>query len=185
MLDSQSLNDIPARLQEWLKAVITAGGSDLHVAAGSPPVQRLHGDLIPLSNEPLSTDDTSELLNALCSEELLDRLQTKKNLDLALHVDIDGSPHRFRGNIFFADGSLGGCFRHVPGKIPSLGWAGFPEPLAKRITSLLDGLVIVTGATGSGKSTTLAIIVNLINQAGGQRIITIEEPIEYLYPQAK
>ncbi len=181
---SHSATQFPSQLHDWLGAVITAGGSDLHIAAGSPPAQRLHGDLVPLSTQSLTGDETEAVLTALCSSELLARLQATKNLDLALQVDIDGTPHRFRGNLFFADGGLCGCFRHVAGRIPSLAWAGFPEPLAKRITTLLDGLVIVTGATGSGKSTTLAILVNMINQAGGQRIITIEEPIEYLYPQS-
>ena len=70
----------------------------------------------------------------------------------------------------------------VPGKIPDFEWAGFPAELAQRLASLRDGLVIVTGATGSGKTTTLAMIVNLINQAGGYRIITVEEPVEYAFP---
>jgi twitching motility protein PilT len=173
----------PTALHNWLAAVVAAGGSDLHIAAGSPPVQRLHGDLVPLGDSPLSADETQQLLGALCSAELLARLHISRNLDLALQIDVEGVSHRFRGNLFFADGALAGCFRHVAGRIPTLAWAGLPEPLAKRITSLLDGLVIVTGATGSGKSTTLAILVNIINQAGGRRIITIEEPIEHLYPQ--
>lgn len=176
--------DVSGSLRQWFQTLVAAGGSDLHIAAGSPPVQRLHGDLLPLSAAPLTGDETQALLGELCSPELFSKLQTSKNVDLALQVDIDGTPHRFRGNLFFADGGLCGCFRHVAGRIPSLAWAGLPESLAKRITSLLDGLVIVTGATGSGKSTTLAILVNMINQAGGKRIITIEEPIEYLYPQS-
>lgn len=181
---SDTASNVSAPLLHWLEAVIDSGGSDLHIAAGSPPTQRLHGDLVPLSSEPVSADVAYRSLAALCPDEQLARLRSSKNLDLALHVDIGGKSHRFRGNLFYSSGHLGACFRHVAEAIPSLSWATFPEPLAKRITSLLDGLVIVTGATGSGKSTTLAILVNIINQTGNKRIITIEEPIEYLYPRA-
>src|SRR5207253_6850042 len=79
---------------------------------------------------------------------------------------------------------LGACLRVIPAAIPDLAWAGFPVDLARRLAAVRDGLVIVTGATGSGKSTTLAMLVNLLNQAGGYRIITVEEPVEYRFPRA-
>src|SRR5207302_4108320 len=87
-------------------------------------------------------------------------------------------------NLFFVAGQLAACIRVVPADIPDFEWAGFPVELAERLAFARDGLVIVTGATGAGKTTSLAMIVNLINQAGGYRIITVEEPVEYLFPKA-
>src|SRR6202040_4020577 len=100
------------------------------------------------------------------------------------HVDLDGVGNRFRANVFQAGRCLGACLRVVPSTIPDFEWAGFPVALAQRLASLRDGLVILTGATGSGKTTTLAMIVNLLNRTGGYRIITVEEPVEYIFPQA-
>ena len=94
-----------------------------------------------------------------------------------------GRVTRFRVNLFHVGGDIGACLRLVPNAIPDFAWAGFPPELARRLARSNDGLVIVTGATGSGKSTTLAMIVNLLNKMGGRRIITVEEPIEYLYPR--
>ena len=78
---------------------------------------------------------------------------------------------------------MGGCLRVVPAVIPDFAWSGFPANLAERLAFVQDGLVILTGATGSGKTTTMAILVNLLNQTGGYRIITVEEPVEYLFPR--
>src|SRR5438132_915787 len=89
----------------------------------------------------------------------------------------------FRDNVFYTGGQIGACFRVVPSAIPDFAWAGFPVALAERLAGLRDGLVIVTGVTGSGKTTTLAMIVNLLNRSGGYRIITVEDPVEYLFPK--
>jgi twitching motility protein PilT len=97
---------------------------------------------------------------------------------------MNGRLSRFRANVFHTERQLGACLRVVPSTIPDFNWAGFPVTLAQRLAFARDGLVIVTGATGSGKTTTLAMIVNLLNQAGGYRIITVEEPVEYRYPRA-
>ena len=90
---------------------------------------------------------------------------------------------RFRTNLFRAGGHTGACLRVVRADIPDFEWAGFPAELGERLSGLRDGLVIVTGPTGSGKTTTMAMIVNLLNQAGGYRIVTVEEPVEYLFPR--
>jgi twitching motility protein PilT len=175
---------MPEPVRRWLARAVETGASDLHVAVGYPPVLRLHGDLIELSESPLEAIRTSELLLKACPAEVSARLQAEKNADWAFDLDIGGGLHRFRANLFYAAGNLGACFRLIPTTIPDLEWAGFPLDLAKRLAFLLDGLVIVTGATGSGKTTTLAMIVNLLNQAGGYRIITVEEPVEYIFPKA-
>src|SRR5262249_58454783 len=98
-------------------------------------------------------------------------------------LELEGKVRRFRANVFRAGGHLGACVRVVPDAIPNFAWTGFPAPLAERLAFVRDGLVIVSGATGSGKTTTLAMIVNLLNQAGGYRIITVEEPVEYVFPR--
>src|SRR5262245_10286886 len=173
---------VPEQLRAWLSRAVEAGASDLHLIVGYPPVLRLHGDLIELPEQPL-LEGTRELLGSLCPADALPQLQGNKNVDCSVAVAVNGRVARFRVNLFHAEGQLGACLRVVPDTIPSFDWAGFPAELAKRLVFLRDGLVIVTGPTGSGKTTTLAMIVNLLNQTGGYRIITVEEPVEYLYPR--
>jgi twitching motility protein PilT len=175
---------VPEQLRDWLARAITAGASDLHLIVGHPPVLRLHGDLVEIPGPPLEAEPTRTLLGALCPPEALPRLQAQKNIDFSFNIPVNGQTGRFRANVFHAAGHLGACLRVVPSSIPDFEWAGFPITLAERLAFGLDGLVILTGATGSGKTTTLAMIVNLLNQAGGYRIITVEEPIEYPYPKA-
>src|SRR5204863_5556462 len=104
--------------------------------------------------------------------------------DFSLELPLSNGISRFRANVFHSGRQMAACLRVVPAAIPDFAWAGFPPDLAQRLAFVRDGLVIVTGATGSGKTTTLAMIVNLLNQAGGYRIITVEEPVEYLFPRA-
>jgi twitching motility protein PilT len=111
-------------------------------------------------------------------------LQGQKNVDFSFDLEVNGRSQRFRANLFYNGRHLGACLRVVPAGIPDFEWAGFPAALAKRLAFLPDGLVILTGATGCGKTTTLAMIVNLLNRAGGYRIITVEEPVEYEFPRA-
>src|SRR5262245_39665023 len=177
-------NRIPDRLTNWLSHAVESGASDLHLIADHPPVLRMHGDLIEIPEPPLAGTTLSELLASICTPDMLARLNAEKNIDFSLELPLAGQPGRFRANLFYAGRSLAGCFRVVPTEIPDFDWAGFPIDLAKRLAFLRDGLVIVTGATGSGKTTTLAMIVNAINQAGGYRIITVEDPIEYVFPKA-
>jgi twitching motility protein PilT len=174
---------VPERLRAWLSHAVEAGGSDLHLVADYPPVLRLHGDLIELPELPLSAEETYVLLRALCPSDGFARLQTDKNVDCSFELAVNGRAARFRANLFHAGGRLGACLRVVPATIPDFAWAGFPPDLARRLAFLRDGLVIVTGPAGSGKTTTLAMIVNLLNATGGHRIITVEEPVEYLYPR--
>jgi len=178
--DSPPLAD---KLRRWLEWSVQAGASDLHLVVGHPPVIRLHGDLTPLPEEPLTEEEADPLLLSACPHDALQRLQAQKNADFSFAWLCDGRAIRFRTTLFLAGGHTGGCFRLIPDTIPDLIWAGFPEKLAEKIAALRDGLVILTGATGSGKTTTLAMIVNRLNKAGGYRIITVEEPVEYLFPR--
>jgi twitching motility protein PilT len=181
---NQATASVPEKLHGWLSHAVAAGASDLHLLAGHPPVLRLHGDLIEMPGPPLAGEEADMLLAALCPPTALPRLRAEKNLDCSFNLTILGQISRYRANLFHVGGRLGACLRVVPTTIPELGWAGFPAELAQRLAFQLDGLVIVTGATGSGKTTTLAMLVNLLNQTGGYRIITVEDPVEYQFPRA-
>jgi twitching motility protein PilT len=174
---------VPDQVRELLGRAIEAGASDLHLIVGYPPVLRLHGELRELPDVALRGDETEAMLFALCPPELQARLRTQKNVDFSFSMIVNGRVQRFRANLFYGGGRMGACLRVVPTRIPDLAWAEFPPPLARQLAFMRDGLVIVTGSTGSGKSTTLAILVNLLNQAGGYRIITVEEPVEYKFPR--
>jgi twitching motility protein PilT len=175
---------VPGELREWLDHAVRTGASDIHLTVGYPPALRLHGDLTELAEPPLMGDAADALLGALCPADDRGRLRDHKEADFSFEVAADGRPTRFRAHLFHAGGHLGACLRVVPAAIPDFDWAGFPVELAERLAFLRDGLVILTGPTGSGKTTTLAMVVNLLNETGGYRIITVEEPVEYLFPKA-
>ncbi len=175
---------VPHQLREWLEWAVRCEASDLHLIVGYPPVFRLHGDLTEYSGSPLLADDAETLLTAICPPGATERLNDQKNVDFSFDVTIDARRVRFRANLFHSGRQLGACFRVIPSAIPDLDWAGFPVSLALRLSALRDGLVILTGPTGSGKTTTLAMIVHSLNRQGGYRIITIEEPVEYVFPRA-
>lgn len=177
-------SELPESLSGWLEYAVRRGASDLHLIVGYPPVVRLHGDLTELPEPILEPEQATRLLMAFCPEPARAQLLAHKNADFAFTIDIDGCSYRFRSNLFYAAEHLGACVRVVPSAIPDFEWAGFPIELAKRLAAVHDGLVIVTGATGSGKTTTLAMIVNLLNQTGSYRIITVEDPVEYRFPAA-
>lgn len=178
------MNTIPERIQNWLTAAVKAGASDLHLVPYSPPVWRVHGDLIECAEPVLPAEELKSLLAALCSVEAVARLESQKNVDFSFELEIGARAQRFRANLFYSGRNLGACLRVVPGMIPDFEWAGFPRSLVQRLVTLRDGLVIVTGVTGSGKTTTLAMLVNNLHQAGGYRIISIEDPVEYVFPRA-
>ncbi len=174
---------IAEKLRRWLEWAVQAGASDLHVVVGHPPVIRLHGDLTALPEAPITEDEAEPLLLSSCPHDALARLQAEKNADFSFACQIEGRTVRFRTTLFLAGGHAGGCFRVIPDTIPDLAWAGFPSSLVEKIVALRDGIVILTGATGSGKTTSLAMIVNRLNKTGGYRIITVEEPVEYQFPR--
>src|SRR5436190_249844 len=187
----QSMNEtnpgtaaVPEKVRGWLSRAVESGASDLHLIAGYPPVLRLHGDLVEISEPPLEGTEAYALLCSLCPPEAAARLLTQKDVDFSFEMAVAGGSSRFRTNLFHSGGQLGACLRVIRSAIPECEWASFPPALAQRLAFAQDGLILVTGATGSGKTTTLAMIVNLINQAGGYRIITVEEPVEYLFPKA-
>lgn len=175
------MNETPAQLRDWLSRAAEMGASDLHLVPSYPPVLRVHGVLEPLSDGPLSGDVTEMMFQAICPPELQSGFGKATDLDFSYAYEDAGNAVRFRVNLFRAGGHRGACFRLIPPEIPGFGWAEFPPDLAKRLAFLRDGLVIVTGPTGSGKTTTLAMIVELLNREGGRRILTVEQPVEYVF----
>jgi len=167
-----------------LRRAIEQDASDVHLVAGYPPTVRIHGTLSALEPEPLDQDRVEAMVRAICPPPVRQRLGQTKDCDFSISVEHDGQPRRFRVNVFVSQGRLGACLRLVPAQIPSLQWAGIPPELAERLVGFRNGLVLVTGITGSGKTTTLAILINLLNTRGGYRIVTIEEPIEFVFPRS-
>lgn len=173
----------PDPLRDWLARAAEAGGSDLHVVVNYPPVLRLHGALQDLDGPALDSETAHRLLTALGPAHALARFQADKNADFAFELPTETRTYRFRANYFLSGQQMGACFRVIPTAIPDFAWAGFPEPLARRLAHFRNGLVLFCGVAGSGKTTSLAMLVNLLNQEGGHRIITVEEPVEYLFPR--
>ncbi len=161
-----------------LAALIEAGGSDLHLTVGAPPMIRVHGDLYPLRGyEPLTADDTAWLIRGLVSDAQWQRFEQDLELDLA--YDIPGLS-RFRVNLFQQRNSYGTVMRAIPHVIKPLHELGIPEQISQ-FAFLPRGLVLVTGPTGSGKTTTLASLLDLANRSRRDHIVTIEDPIEFLH----
>lgn len=167
-----------------LRRGLEAGASDLHLVAGYPAVLRVHGRLSTAGGAPLSPEATVRLIDAVCPAHLKAARDTRKDFDFSFALEECSPAARFRVNVFHNQGAVGACFRFIPAAIPSFDWMGVPVQLARRIAGLPSGLVLITGVTGSGKTTTLAGLVQLINQAGHRRIVTIEEPIEYIFEPA-
>jgi twitching motility protein PilT len=172
---------IPGELAAILDAAVDREASDVHLVPGYPVSFRIHGKVEEVGREVLDAARVHRLIESLLPERLRDRLEQGKNFDCSLAVQHAGVPCRFRANVFLAQAQWCACLRHIPGTIPSFEWMGFSEGLAQRLISFHNGLVVITGVTGSGKSTTLAALVHRINQQGGRRVITVEEPIEYVH----
>ncbi|MCL4206195.1 MAG: PilT/PilU family type 4a pilus ATPase [Pirellulaceae bacterium] len=175
----------PGTLSAWLLQAAQTGASDLHLVADHPPVLRLHGELTELTDQPLDSETVRSLLTPLCPPHAIDRFRQDKNVDFALELPTDGQRQRFRANYFLGGQQMGACFRVIPSQIPDFHWTGFPAELAQRLAHYRNGLVLFCGVAGSGKTTSLATIVNLLNQEGGYRIITVEEPVEYVFPRIR
>ena len=164
-------------MEELLQATIDEGGSDLHIRAYMPPELRVHGDLFPLSDDALSEEDTYNLCKEIATEEQMDEVEKNGGADFAL-AHPDGT--RFRVSIFKERKRYGAVLRQIPSKLLTMEQLGLP-PVVKELLFKPRGLILVTGPTGSGKSTTLASMIDVINQERGVHIITIEDPIEFYH----
>jgi twitching motility protein PilT len=167
-----------ANLHQLLKAMIEKGASDLHITTNSPPQLRIDGKLHALKMPPLAPPETKQLCYSILTDAQKHRFEENNELDLSFGVK---GLSRFRANIFTQRGAVAGAFRSIPYKIMSMDELGLPRVI-QEITRKPRGLVLVTGPTGSGKSTTLASIIDRLNIERSEHIVTIEDPIEYLHP---
>ncbi len=166
-----------AKLDQLLEVLVKEGGSDLHIAEGQSPKMRKHGDIAPIRDAPLGRDETMSMLREVCGEPKWQTFDEHGDLDFAYEMD---AASRFRCNYLKQTHGYGAVFRLIPTRIATLEQLGIP-PVAKEFVDLRGGLVLVTGPTGSGKSTTLAALIDYINGNFSRHIITIEEPIEFVH----
>ncbi len=176
-MESQDTAKANYNLQDLLKMMIEKGGSDLHISAGSQPRMRINGKLMPVNGPVLTGTDTKRLCYSILTDAQKHKFEEENELDFSFGLK---ELSRFRANFFVQRGTVAGVFRTIPFKIHSFQELGLPlviEDLVRKPR----GLVLVTGPTGCGKSTTLATIIDRINQQRQEHIITIEDPIEYLH----
>ena len=170
-----------AAIDSLLKTMLDQGGSDLHLTIGLPPKARISGSLQPIGTAPIATATMEALLREICPAKRWSDFIERKDLDLAYEVP---GLARFRGNYLYNHWGQAAVFRQIPAKILSFDDLKLPEAL-KKLCHLEQGLVVVTGPTGSGKSTTLAAMIDYINSNFARHIITIEDPIEFVHPVKK
>ncbi len=168
-------------LYNLLKLMIDQNASDLHITAGSPPRLRINGRLVPIDAPPLTPAETKRLCYSVLTDSQKKKFEEEEELDFSFGVK---GLSRFRGNIFVQRGAVAGAFRLIPWEIKGFTELGLP-PVVAELAKKPRGLILVTGPTGSGKSTTLAAIIDKINNEREEHIITIEDPIEYLHPSKK
>ena len=166
-----------ANMHQFLKTMIEKGASDLHITTGAPPQLRIDGKLHPLKLPPLSAPETKQLCYSVLTDAQKHQFEERNELDLSFSVQ---KLSRFRANIFVQRGNVSGAFRAIPFKIKTFEELGLPRVVSE-LAEKPRGLVLVTGPTGSGKSTTLATIIDKINTERNEHIVTIEDPIEYLH----
>lgn len=169
---------------QLLMTMIEKGSSDLHLTVGDPPMARIHGDIKPLLDnyEPLSREELHKLVYDILTEEQRKKLERDRELDFALELKNIG---RFRANLFLSRRGEGAVFRYIPSAIKTFADLKLPETTLINICNNKKGLVLVTGPTGSGKSTTLAAMVDYINANRYEHILTIEDPIEFVHDHKK
>ncbi|MDF1826243.1 MAG: PilT/PilU family type 4a pilus ATPase [Verrucomicrobiales bacterium] len=170
-----------AVIDQYFQHLVASGGSDLHLSEGQPPKLRAHGTIQPISEGILEHDTIRAMLAEICEEKAFEHFLESGDLDFAYEMDVES---RFRCNYFKQKNGLGAVFRLIPTKIKTLQDLKVPDSI-ERFGDMRSGLVLVTGPTGSGKSTTLAALIDYINRTYSRHIITIEEPIEFVHNNKK
>src|SRR5438045_6339825 len=166
-----------AYIDQFLSVIVDQGGSDLHIGEGQPPKMRRHGDVMPIRPEAETRDEAAQMLSEICGPQSWGLFEELGDLDFAYEMD---ERSRFRGNCLKQTNGYGAVFRLIPTKIATLEELGMP-PVVKQFGHLRGGLMLVTGPTGSGKSTTLAALIDYINENFSRHIVTIEEPVEFVH----
>src|SRR6266516_2068163 len=166
-----------AHLDQFLSVIVKHGGSDLHIGEGQPPKMRMHGDIMPIRAEPVAHEEAVQMMSEICGPHNWEIFEGRGDLDFAYEMDEDS---RFRCNYLKQSNGYGAVFRLIPTKIATLEELGIPL-VAKEFAHMRGGLVLVTGPTGSGKTTTQAALVDYINENFSRHIVTIEEPIEFVH----
>ncbi|MBQ8480787.1 MAG: type IV pilus twitching motility protein PilT [Akkermansia sp.] len=169
------------RIDTYFTALVENGGSDLHLSEGQPPKMRVHGDIVAIEETILTHEDMIELMQPICPPRLWKEYTEGGDADFAYEMDAQS---RFRCNFLKQQRGYGCVFRLIPTKILTMEQLNVPEQI-KRFGEMRSGLVLVTGPTGSGKSTTLAALIDYINTNFARHIITVEEPIEFVHPSKK
>ncbi len=172
---------MPPSLNQLLKAMVEQGGSDLHITTNSPPQIRVDGVLKPINVPPLTPTETKQLAYSILTDNQKHRLE--ENLEIDFSFGIKGLA-RFRANVFHQRGAIAAAFRQIPYEIRGFRELGLPA-VVERLCEKPRGLLLVTGPTGSGKSTTLAAMLDKVNRERHEHIVTIEDPVEYLHSHKK
>ncbi len=170
-----------AIIDQYFQYLVESGGSDLHLSEGQPPKVRVHGSVTAISEEALEGESFKNLLAEICDPKSFEKYLEEGDLDFAYEMDEES---RFRCNYFKQQNGLAAVFRLIPTKIATLEDLGVPLAI-KEFAHMRSGLVLVTGPTGSGKSTTLAALIDYINSNSSRHIITVEEPIEFVHKNKK
>src|ERR671925_1806773 len=166
-----------AQLDAFFKLMFDSGASDLHITSGQPPILRVHGELERVKYDPMDDEHLRQMLYEIAPEDKIKTFEETGDVDFGYEIP---NVARFRANFFMQKYGCGAVFRQIPTKILTADELGLP-PILKRTAMLNKGLVLVTGPTGSGKSTTLAAIVDQANRNRQDHIITIEDPIEFVH----
>ena len=177
---------MPARvgnrdLLALLRDAVERDASDVHLVPGYPPSVRIHGRMETADAPALESKQIRRMAESILPPAVFERFEELKNADCSVFFEHEGHRLRFRANVYLARETWCICFRHIPDSPPSLEWLGFSEQLAERLISYNNGLVVVAGDTGAGKSSTLAALISLVRATRDARVLTIEEPIEYVH----
>jgi len=165
-------------MEELLALMVRQGGSDLHISVGSPPRIRVDGTLVCVQHPALEAEETRRLATSILTSDQIAKVDRDLELDCSFGLEGHG---RFRVNVFHQQGSMACVLRAIPSGIPNFEMLGMPGEVCRRICSMHSGLVLVTGATGSGKSTSLAAMIDHINMNRQAHIVTIEDPVEFTH----